>query len=42
MKTIRQLQLEDDLEFIYYDILVDYLRVVWFWIIVWLIGYIFL
>lgn len=29
-------------EFIFYNILLDFLIIAWLWLIVWLIGYIFL
>ena len=42
MKTIRQLQLKDELSFLYNYILMDYLRVLWVYLVVYLLAYIFL
>lgn len=42
MKTIRQLQAEEQWSFVYNVILLDFLRVLFVYYIIWLMGYLWL
>lgn len=42
MKTIQYLQLIDDLEFLYYVVLIDFLRIAWVYVIICLLAELFL